>query len=205
VSFTIGVYDLFTYATPGSLYLAIGLYVAARLEWVELGDLAGHGALTLVVALASYLLGHVTYGMTRALDRFGVWRWPLKHLSDAREEFRARNEHLEPRPYVDLDKGVLLAAAEIHAQEGALEITRLKAVALMLSGCAPALLVAAAVAAVEIVTSGQPAFALVAMALLAASALAAIGQSRRLTHWSNLKTFETAFWIPGIDDPGSTR
>ena len=63
MSITLGVYDVFGYAAPGSLYLALLAYVGSRLGWFDpMQLLRANTALTVIgAALASYLLGHMTY------------------------------------------------------------------------------------------------------------------------------------------------
>jgi hypothetical protein len=59
VTFVVGMFDLFTYTIPGSLYLAFFGYLATRLHWVDLAAVDRTPVLLLVIAIvvASYLLG----------------------------------------------------------------------------------------------------------------------------------------------------
>jgi hypothetical protein len=70
MSLALGIFDIFTYAIPGSLYLLLGAYVASRLGWVNLGDLGTSPSVILVAAIiiASYLAGHLTYALGTAVD-----------------------------------------------------------------------------------------------------------------------------------------
>ena len=63
MSFTLSIFDLFGYAVPGSLYLALLAYVSNRLGWPNLGPTKDLNTTVLIIsiALVSYLLGHVTY------------------------------------------------------------------------------------------------------------------------------------------------
>lgn len=209
MNITIGVYDLFTYAIPGSLYLTLIAYISARTEWVDLQDVEATSVLGIVaVVVVSYLLGHVTYGLSRYVERRIRWGRakgsgePVRSLQrDAREVFLSRHPAAERRSYVHTDLGMLRAAIDLQSHEGAMEIRRMQAVGLMLRGCAPALVVGTLVAGTEIFTGDEPAFAVCAAGLLLASAAAATAQGWRLTLWANIKTFELAFWVPDIDRP----
>jgi len=71
MSFTLSIFDLFAYTIPGSLYLAVLAYVSDRLGWVALGSTQKLNTTVLLVgaALASYLLGHITYRLGQFIDR----------------------------------------------------------------------------------------------------------------------------------------
>jgi hypothetical protein len=51
MSITLGVFDIFAYAAPGSIYLALAVYVATRLKWVDpLRMLHARVTLTIIIA-----------------------------------------------------------------------------------------------------------------------------------------------------------
>jgi hypothetical protein len=196
VGITLGIFDLFAYAVPGSLYLGLFTYVAVRAGWIEstwLHD--GNTTLLLVsAALASYLLGHVAYALGRLTRRI-----PRSRDTDPREEFVRRVPAARERPFVDVDRATLLAVIQIRHPEAAVEVVRLRAAALMLSNAAPAFAVGALVALVEVFT-GDPLPAAGAGVLFVLAAVAAVLQGDRMHQWANLKTLEVAFWIEGVDD-----
>jgi hypothetical protein len=59
MSISLGLFDLFTYIVPGSLYLALVAYVADRLGWIGIGQFKDVPSLVLFggIVIASYLLG----------------------------------------------------------------------------------------------------------------------------------------------------
>ena len=61
MSFTLSVFDLFANAIPGSLYLAVFVYVSDRLGWIDPTATQRLNTTVLLfgAALASYLLGHL--------------------------------------------------------------------------------------------------------------------------------------------------
>lgn len=198
VGITLGIFDLFAYAVPGSLYLGLFTYVAVRAGWIEQAWLRdGNTTLLLVgAALASYLLGHVAYALGRLTRRIPRSR---DTKADPREEFLRRVPAARGRPFVDADRPTLLAAIQIQHPEAAVEVVRLRAAGLMLSNAAPVLVLGALVALVEVFT-GDPLPAAGAGVLLILSATASVLQADRLHLWANFKTLEVAFWMEGIDE-----
>src|SRR4051794_15235337 len=135
MSLMLGIFDVFTYAIPGSLYLLLGAYVATRLGWVNIGDLNTSPSIVLIAAIiiASYLVGHVTYPMGSNLGHvLPLWR---RSIDDARDEFTRRVPAAAERPYVRADLSLLQAMAENQQREVAQEITPLRAVGLMVRNC----------------------------------------------------------------------
>jgi hypothetical protein len=200
MSITLGVFDIFTYAIPGSLYLTLLVFISARFEWIDPAKIL-HTNTTLVLiaaALACYLTGHISYFLGHATSRsVRVWR---KNIEDARKKFVLRVPAAVGRPFVDADRSLLQAAVEIRQQDAALEIIRLRAIGLMLRNSAPAFVLGSMVAIGEIIVSKVPGFAVLCSAILLLAAVSSFWQATRLTHWANLKTFELAFWVPEIDD-----
>jgi hypothetical protein len=71
MNLSLGVFDIFAYSVPGSLYLALLLFVLDQTGWVDI-DQVGDLNSTILVAggiIASYLLGHLTYAPRRFLGR----------------------------------------------------------------------------------------------------------------------------------------
>src|SRR5262245_8204350 len=71
MNITLGVYDLFAYAAPGSLYLTLILYAADRLSWIDPLRLLQSNTAVIIIsgAILSYLLGHITYPLGYMLSR----------------------------------------------------------------------------------------------------------------------------------------
>lgn len=135
MSITLGVFDIFTYAIPGSVYLALMVYLGSRFHWLEPARLLSTNTVLVVTvaALICYLIGHITYSIGRFLAYpLRIW---TKETSDAREEFVSRVPAARGRSFVEADRAVLLAAVEVHYEGAALEILRLRAIGLMLRNC----------------------------------------------------------------------
>jgi hypothetical protein len=197
VSFAIGIFDLFTYAIPGSLYLAFLGYLAARLHWVDPAA-AGRAPvvlLTIGVAVVSYLLGYVAYSVGERVERIlPTWR-----RRRPREEFHRRVPAAAGREFVEADRFLLLSALQLHDKDVALEVTRVRANGLMLRNAAPPLLFGFAAAVVELVLGANPLLAIFAAVLCLGGFGSLIAQGRRLRHWAGLKTLELCFWLPEVD------
>ena len=103
-------------------------------------------------------------------------------------------------PFVHGDRQTLHAAIEVHKPEAAIEISRLRAIGLMLRNCTPVFILGCALSAVEIGVSNAPGFAAMCLGLLILAAAGSFMQSLRLIHWANLRTLEVAFWIPGVNE-----
>jgi hypothetical protein len=194
----IGIWELFAYAVPGSLYLALLLYVLDRSGAADVGALlSGNAPLTTVGAiLASYLLGHLTYFPRRFLDQ-RVARW-LAVRPGAREEFTRRVPAAAGSRYLELDVFVLQRGIELVSTESANEISRLRASGVALRNAGFALLLAAVAAAVELAAGDHrlaAAFGLVGFPLAALSAFRA-GYIQ--SHWAALRTYEYCFWMPDL-------
>ena len=200
MNITLGVYDVFTYAVPGSLYLTLLTYIADRLGWVDPARIL-QGNTTLIVitgAVLSYLLGHVTYSVGEQLARRYPWN---KDIADARGEFIARVPSARDRPFVEADRFTLQAAIEIHNAEAAADIARNRAVGLMLRNCSPVFALSAIAAIVQTATGQDPAIAACCAALFLLITAGCLSRSAIIRHWANLKTLQLAFWIPDIDNP----
>ena len=121
MSIAVGIFDLLTYAIPGSLYLALLGYVAARLDWIDPGAVATAPALLLVIiiVLMSYLLGYLAYPIGAALDRVV----PRRRERRPRQEFLGRAPAARDLSYVQADPSLLLSAVQLHDKDVATEIT----------------------------------------------------------------------------------
>lgn len=198
VNFTIGAFDLFTHAIPGALYLTLLGAIADRFGWIDAAevDTSSLPAL-LAAAIASYLIGHLTYDMGMFLARRMPWHRSM--AAEARREFRRRNPLAEGREYVDADLALLRAGIELRSADGKAEIARAHAPGLMLLNCAPGLfmggLVAGTVGAID-----QSLAAACAAGILVASSAAATRAGARLVRWAHLHTLELAFWLPDLGD-----
>ena len=77
MTLTLGIFELFTYAIPGGMQLTILIYLAVRFNVVDIAHVANApGVLLLVVAaIASYLLGHLTYLAGLLVDRITPFKF----------------------------------------------------------------------------------------------------------------------------------
>jgi hypothetical protein len=203
MNLALSIFDLFAYAIPGSLYLAILVYISQRLGWVNLAPAASLNATALVgVTLASYLLGHITYQLGRFVDGVLPWR---KGMPDVRQEFVTRVPTSKARFLVQADPFLLLAAAEVEAKEAAIEISRLRAGGIMLRNSVPALTLAFAVCVTEFVAGTNQLFTACASFVFLFAAFAALRHGRELAEWAISKTLQVAYWTTEVDDLTDTR
>jgi hypothetical protein len=126
--------------------------------------------------------------------------WRTSQQAGVRREFAAGVPGAAGRPFVQADIYLLLAAAEIHAKDAALAITRLRATGLMLRNCSVPFLAASAVALAEAATGHQTAVSVICTVLFAAAALSALRAGKRLRIWEVSKTLQVCYWIPEIDE-----
>jgi hypothetical protein len=201
MSISLGLFDLFTYIVPGSLYLALVAYVADRLGWIGVGQFKDVPSLVLFggIVIASYLLGFVAEPLAEQLDR-RMRFWKARYQEDAREVFEASVPGAVHRAYVKADLYLLLAAAETSQKEVALEISRLRATGLMLRNCSVPFLGACIVSIAEAIAGTHLAAAVLCAVFFVAAVLSCLRQGKRLRGWANTKTLQICYWIPGIDD-----
>jgi uncharacterized membrane protein YqjE len=200
MTLSIGIFDLFTNAIPGFLQLAVFGYVATRLGWVDATVVTrGPTVLVLVgVAVVAYLIGHLLYPLAYLISRSVPG---LRIDGEApRRAFLRKLPGLAGRPFVRADRHVLHAAVELHDGEVAAEISRLRALGLMLRNASLPFASAALVAVVEVFTSGRPAFAAVAALALALAVAGCQWHGRTMLNWATVRTLEVSFWLPGVDD-----
>lgn len=201
MSLSLGIFDVFTYTIPGSLYLSLIAYVADRLGWLSLGQLRSVPTIILVggIVVASYVLGFIADPVAAQLDhRMRFW----KALQDTsvRDLFARRVPGAADRVCVDSDPHFLLSAVEMKDKDAALEISRLRAVGLMLRNCSTAFLGACIVSVVEAAAGEQVPAAILCAAGFAAAMFSSLWQGKRLREWAKMKTLEICYWIPGIDE-----
>jgi len=213
VTLAIGIFDLFTYTIPGSLYLAFFGYLGARLHWIDPGAVGRAPVLLLGLAIvvASYLLGYLAYPLGEAANQVLPQRHERRPHDESshnessrgessRKEFLKQNPAAHGRGYIGVDPFLLLSAVQLHDNNAAIEVTRLRACGLMLRNSAPPLMLGFVAALVEVVVGPNPVFAAGCAVLFAVWACSLIIQGRRLRNWANLKTLELCFWLPDIDE-----
>jgi hypothetical protein len=198
VTFAIGIFDLFTYAIPGSLYLAFFAHVITRLHLLGGGAMAGTPAwlLVVLVVVLSYLLGYLAYPAGEVANRVV----PRRRERNPSQEFLRRVPASKGRDFVNTDKHLLLSALELHDKDVAIAVTRIRATSLMLRSSAPPLALGFAAAVVELFVGRTPALAAGCAVLFLGGFVAFIVQARRLGHWAAMKTLELCYWLPDIDE-----
>ncbi len=199
MNISFGIYDVFAYAVPGSLYLALGVFLADRIGWINPGHLGRVPTVILAAAIIvlSYLLGYVTYPLASVMDKALGLR---KSSDEARADFIARVPGAKNRPYVQADMGLLKAAVEVFDLDQAQEVSRLRAVGIMTRNCSLPMIIASVVSLVSAAQGRSVAISVVGIIVFAASGGAAIWNGRRFRHWANLKTLEICYWSADIDE-----
>lgn len=194
MTFTLGIFDLFTYAIPGSLQLGFFAYLAVRLDLVDAGVLASvpGWAVAIGVAVASYLLGHVTFLASTVVDR--VYRRP-KDGADAWRAVAADAAEAGDRPLRYINPMLLMAGAELRDREVAAEIARLRATGLMLRSAVVPMTLATVAAVAEAVVGPWHVAAGGLAVLFALCAAGFARHGRQLRFWANTKTYQIAYWL----------
>jgi hypothetical protein len=202
VNIVVGVFDLFTYAVAGGLYLALAGYVADRVGLVDLAALSNaNGILILIGAIVlSYLLGILAYPLGALMNRLVP-----RDKRSVREEFRRRNPAARDRAFVAADTFLLLTAIQMHNVDAAADVNRLRASGLMARNAGPALALSAVTALVEVFTSGHPVLALLCAVVFAPASVLLVLQGRKLGYMAGMKTLELSFWIPEIDEKTTAK
>lgn len=197
MTFTVSIFDLFSFAVPGAVQLSLAVYVLDRLGVLHVAALAAAPGLLLVAGavVASYLLGHLFHPLAAQLNRLR----PRRDAEEARQEFVSRVPQARDRAYVQADPALLVAAAELHDKDAAGEVVRMRAQSVMLRNIAFAFTLAAVVALVQTATGPHRVVAAVAAALSLLGAAGALGSGRKVWHVSRLKTLEICYWVPDID------
>ena len=201
MSLSPGLFDVFTYTIPGSLYLSLVVYVADRFGWLDLAQLKNVPTIILTggILVASYVLGFIADPVAAELDR-RMRFWKAIFENNTRDLFVSRVPGAANRAFVDSDLHFLLAAVEMNDKDAALEISRLRAVGLMLRNCSAAFLAACIVSIVEAAAGNHVPAAILCSILFAAAMFSGIRQGKRLRAWAKMKTLEICYWIPGIDE-----
>ncbi|MCK9897810.1 hypothetical protein [Frankia sp. AgB32] len=199
MNLSLGVFDIFAYTVPGSLYLALLLYVLDRESWIDLGQVGDLNSTVLIAGgvVASYLLGHLTYAPRRFLGR-RMPRW-LNPGGSASREFLDRFPAAESMAFVRVDRAVVFAAIEVKAPDSAVEISRHRASGIALRNAGLAFLLSAGVAVVELVVGHERGLAGFCVGAFLAGFVGATRAGHELSRWAALKTLEVAFWLPDIE------
>jgi hypothetical protein len=119
---------------------------------------------------------------------------------EAQTLFLAKTPDAHRRAFVTADPYLLLAALELHAREATVEISRFRAVGLMLRNSALPLALGALVGIAEAVLGSRKVEAATVSFLLALAVLLAVRRSVQLRNWARMKTLQLAYWVPGIDE-----
>jgi hypothetical protein len=118
LTFTLGIYDLFAYSIPGFFYIGVLGYVAGRADWISVNpkDVKDVPSLLVVlaVAIAAYVIGHVTWPLGRYTDRL-IYR--LRPAPDAVEMFLKRDPEAANIGYLRNSRFLLQARAEVANRE----------------------------------------------------------------------------------------
>ncbi|MEU8081019.1 hypothetical protein AB0B31_36895 [Catellatospora citrea] len=194
MTFTLGIFELFTYAIPGAMQLGVFLYVALRLDLVQPGDLAAVPGLLLAVAVAvaSYLLGYLTYVVSIVVDKVYATR---KDSGSAWAAVAADAATLGDRRVPRANSSFLLTGVELRDREVAQEVGRFRATGLMLRGAVVPSFLGVLVALTEAV-AGPHHWLGAAVAVVLAGAVAAFARhGRELRYWANTKTYQLAYWL----------
>jgi hypothetical protein len=148
LSLSLGLFDVFTYMVPGSLYLSILLFLADSRHLIHFQSFMSVPSIVLITGLliASYLIGWASEPLAQAPTRAVQFR-AASNDELARKAFAENVPGAAGRPFAQADIYLLLAAAEIHAQDAATEVSRLRATGLMLRNCSVPFLAACALAA----------------------------------------------------------
>ncbi|MGW7536528.1 hypothetical protein [Amycolatopsis sp. NPDC054798] len=197
MTFAVSIFDLFSFAVPGAVHLALAVYVLDRLGVLHVAALTGAPGVLLVAGavVVSYLLGHLFHPLAAQLDRLR----PRRDAEEARQDFVARVPQARGRAYVQADPALLVAAAELHDKDIAGEVVRMRAQSVMLRNIAFSFTLAAIVALVQTATGPHRIVAAGAAALSLLGAAGALGSSRKVWHMSRMKTLDICYWIPDID------
>lgn len=198
MNLSLGVYDIFANAIPGSLYLLAGVYVSIRLGWLDVDDLLGIDTTVAIIAVvvASYLLGQILApGLRNLVERVPLWR---ASSGAARREFMARNPAMAARPFVNVDPFTLLAALRQESPDAAVDADRSRATGIMLRSASPAFVAGVAIALLEAIATRRLA-AVAAALMLAVLAVLALREGQKFSRWAHIYTLECAAWLPEVD------
>ena len=200
MTFTLGIFDLYTYTVPGAAMVGFLAYLGVRLELVDpraVTSLPGL-ALLLIAAGLSFVLGHLLYALGSMLDQVGpLSRWDH---GDARRTFLARVPAAAGRPFVTAHGFLLLAAAELHDRESTVVINQVRAQGLMLRNLLIPTGLGLVASIVELAVGPYRPLAAAGVVGLTLAIVLMARQSRIMRRWAELRTLELCYWIPGIDE-----
>ncbi|CAO5165822.1 conserved membrane hypothetical protein [Frankia sp. AiPs1] len=199
MNLSLSVFDIFAYSVPGSLYLALILFVLDQLSWVDLAQVGDYNTTLVTVGgiVASYILGNLTYAPRRFLGRWEP-RWLGRRWS-ARREFLERFPPARTMTFVRVDRALLFAAIEIRVPDSAVEISRVRASGIALRNAGLAFLLAAVVAVVELAAGRERLLSAGCLVGFLAAFVSATRTGHELARWAALKTYEVAYWLPEIE------
>ena len=131
MSITIGVFDFFSYAIPGSLYLLTAIYLASIFNGskIDIQYITLTGELIVVFGIGGYLTG-VLFDLVAGK----IWGWIFKGNQvrvKALTEFKKRYETMKVR-FEATDWPVLLAYIKHNSPENVFIIEKDKALSMML-------------------------------------------------------------------------
>jgi hypothetical protein len=198
LSFTLGVFDVFGSAVPGAAYLSVLAFVLDRLGWTEpLHPLWRSTTLAAVgFAFLSYVVGVATYGLARSLSTLLTRHSPN---DVAVQYFLAGNPSAAGRPFVDVNKFLLLSKIELVNREAAVEISRIRANSTMLRGLVIPTALGMVAALVDFAVADHDTGLILAALVLAGIGVLSHQRGLEMAHWAHQSTLETAYWIPEID------
>jgi hypothetical protein len=196
----LGIFDLLAYAVPGSLYLTAFAYVSHRAGWIDAPTLLDLPSFLLLTALAvaAFLTGQASSPLGSMIDRINPFG-SVGLSEEAKGEFLRRNATATPRRFLQLDPFTLLAALEADDNEAAAEVSRLRAIGLMLSRSVPPLALCASIAFVETFTSRLSLFAGLTGLVLVLVTTGCLHQSATFRRWAIIRTYELSFWSDDMD------
>lgn len=200
MSFVLGVFDVFAAGIPGALYLAVGVYIATHVGLLHMREITSLGTIpfTLVAAVLSFFIGNATEKLGNLVDRIlpGAKGREVKEIV---EPFLHRCPQAVGRAFVGADTFLLYSRIQLHNQDTAFEIARLRSTGLMLRYSVPPLAAASAIALGEFFFHPQKWQAIIVSLFLGLLAWGALIQGREFARWARWKTLETAFWINDVD------
>jgi hypothetical protein len=200
MTFALGIYELFTYAIPGAMQLSVLLYIVVRLHAVDPQQLASaSGVLQLVVAaVASYLVGHLTYLVAAVTDRIPWLGFPL-HSSDAWRDVSDAVTRGGGGAVPNMHPMLLMSRIQLTHPDAGTEISRFRATGLMLRNATIPTFSALLVTGVEVAIGPHRLLAALAAVLLGCAVVGFRRFGGQMRYWANTKTYEMAYWIDRED------
>lgn len=200
MSVSVGIYELLGYTVPGSLYLALVAYLASRLDWPGVDQLASVD--TTLVVLGVILLAYLLGMLFNPVGQFVYHRLRPQHVpvrERAAAQFCDQNPTLADRSFLELDHFTLLAGLRQHAPDTAATVDRFRATAHMLRSSCVAFVLASVVAVIEAVVGSDPGRAAVSAMVLAGAGAAAMLRAGTISAWAFTSALQGAVWLPEPD------